>query len=174
MNAFFLTSNVNDDYCIQPEQDCSQLKSNTSYSSFSIGSVPCYVGIVSDALSCVACLTMLAIYIKWTDIRQNIAQSIVTFIAITDFLTAVGYLTGSFNLLTYVFSDHQPDKHGCDVFTTVCEIQSYVVTYSTMSSYSWTIILALHFYMTIAQEKPNFTKRLLPFYHLIAWEFQYW
>ena len=160
---------TNDDYCVQPEQDCSHIQSNLSYSSFSVGPVPCYVGIVSDTLSCVACVTMLAIYITWTEIRQNIAQAIVTFIAIADFLTAAGYLTSSFNLLVYVFTDRQPDRHGCDVFTTMCEIQSYVVTYGTMSSFFWTIILAFHFYMTIAQERPNFTKRLLPFYHLIAW-----
>ncbi|XP_064383924.1 G-protein coupled receptor 157-like isoform X2 [Halichondria panicea] len=167
MEELFEASNV--DYCVQPEQDCSHVQSNNSYSSFSVGPVPCYLSIVSDTLSCIACVTMLAIYITWADIRQNIAQAIVTFIAIADFLTAAGYLTGSFNLLTHVFTDRRPDRRGCDVFTTVCEVQSYIVTYATMSSYFWTIILAFHFYMTIAQERPNFTKRLLPFYHLIAW-----
>ena len=113
---------------------------------------------------------MLAIYLTWVEIRQNIAQTIVTFIAIADFLTAAGYLTSSFNLLIYVFTDRPPDRQGCDMFTTMCEeVQSYVVTYATMSSFFWTIILAFHFYMTIAQERPNFTKRLLPLYHLIAW-----
>ena len=168
MDPLFLS--VDDNYCVQPEQDCSSIHpQNQSFSTFSVGPVPCYVGITSDLLSCIASVVMVIIYTAWADIRQNVAQSIVAFIAIADFFTAAGYMTGDFNLLAFVFSGHGPDQQGCGVFITVCEIQSYIVTTATMSSYFWTIILALHFYMTIAQGRTNFSKRLMPIYHTISW-----
>ena len=162
-------NSADDSYCVQPEQDCSSTHlHNQSFSTFSVGPIPCYVGIISDFLSCIASVAMVAIYIAWADIRQNVAQSIVTFIAISDFFTAAGYMTGSFNLLAFVFSE-QLNNQGCGVFTTVCEIQSYVVTCATMSSYFWTIILALHFYMIIAHEQTKITKKLIPVCHLMGW-----
>ena len=73
-------------------QDCSgTCPHNQSFSSFSVGSIPCYVGIVSDFLSCIASVAMVVIYITWVDVRQNTAQSIVTFIAIADFFTPVSF-----------------------------------------------------------------------------------
>lgn len=167
MNSLLQTDR--DDYCIRPPQDCSHIASNLSYSTFSVGPAPCYVSIVSDVLSCIASLSMMGIYAAWADIRQNIAQSIITFIAIADFLTAGGYLAADVNLLAFVFSERNPGRQGCEIFTSTCEIQSYIITYATMSSYFWTIILALHFYVTFAQGRPTFTKKLIPLFHLIGW-----
>ena len=168
MESLFFSDNLEDSYCVQPEQDCSSTHPhNQSYSSFSVGPIPCYVGIVSDFLSCIASVAMVVIYITWVDVRQNTAQSIVTFIAIADFFTAAGYMTSSFNLLVY--SKQRSVDQGCEVFATLCEIQSYVVTCATMSSFFWTIILALHFFMTVTQERTDFTRKLIPVYHLIGW-----
>ncbi len=136
------------------------------YRSFSLGLVPCYVGFVSDSLSCVASVAMVLIYLAWKDIRKKGAQSIVTFIAIADFFTASAYLGGSVNMVTHY---NHTGRRECEVFRTVCEIESYVVTWATMSSYVWTVVLAFYFYLAIARNRARFAVRLMPLYHVLAW-----
>jgi len=164
---------VNDDsdYCVQPKQDCSLINSNVSYVAFSVGPIPCYIGIASNILSCIASVAIICVYMAWRDIRKNTAQAIVTFISIGDLFLAAGYLAGSVNLLVFMsYENHQSQlSANCDVFTNVCDIESFVVTCAIMSSYFWTIILALHFFLTIARERPDFSKTLMPFYHVFCW-----
>ena len=109
---------------------------------------------------------MLLIYIRWKDIRKLGAQSIVTFIAISDFFTASAYLAGSVNILVHrnVYSERS-----CEVFQTICEIESYIVTCATMSSYLWTLILAVYFYLAITYNSTQVATRLMPVYHVVGW-----
>ena len=157
-----------DFYCYEKVSICKN--SNSSLSEFVLGPVPCYVGIVSDALSCVASILIISLYFAWKDLRDNGAHSIITFIAISDFFTAFAYMIGSVNLLAYTYNHHlvKPSWHRCSIFKNICEIESYVVTWATMSSYFWTIILSLYFYFSIAHNR-NMTKRLMPLYHILAW-----
>ena len=154
------------DYCYEKVSVCK----NSSLSEFSLGPAPCYIGIISDSLSCVASILIISLYIAWKDLRDNGAQSIITFIAISDFLTAFGYMIGSINLLAYSYNDRlvKPDWGRCSIFKNVCEIENYVVTWATMSSYCWTIILSFYFYFSIAHNH-NMTKKLMPLYHILAW-----
>lgn len=104
--------------------------------------------------------------------RDNGAHSIITFIAISDFFIAFefGYMIGSINLLAYTYNDYlvKQNWNRCSVFKNICEIESCVVTWATMSSYFWTIILPFYFYLSIAHNR-NITKRLMPLYHVLSW-----
>ena len=134
--------------------------------SFTLGPIPCYVGIVSDSLSCVASVAMVLIYLSWKDIRKRGAQSIVTFIAIADFFTAASYLAGSVNILAHY------NKQNCkEEFATFCEIESYIMTLAGMSSYLWTVILAFYFFNITSSRRSNreAATKLMPVYHLVAW-----
>ena len=140
-----------------------------NYSSLILGKVPCYVGIVSTSLSCVASVVMVLIYLAWKDIRKRGAQSIITFIAIADFFTAFFYLAGCVNILTHY---NETDNKKCKVYETFCDIESYIITLAGMSSFLWTMILAFYFYMTTSQRNRsngNIALKLMPVYHLIAW-----
>lgn len=117
-----------------------------------------------------ASILIISLYIAWTELRDNGAHSIITFIAISDFFTAFGYMIGSINILAYTYNDYlvKPNWNRCSDFKNICEIESYVVTWATMSSYFWTIILSFYFYLSIAHNR-NMTKRLMPLYHVLAW-----
>ena len=156
-------------YCDRDVPDC-KIYENDSLSDLSLGPVPCYVGVVSDTVSCAASVLIILIYIAWKDLRDNGAQSIITFIAISDFFTAFGYMIGSINILAYPYNNHiaKPDWGRCNIYSNICEIESFVITCATMSSYFWTIILSFYFYFNIAHNH-NVTKRLMPLYHVIAW-----
>ena len=116
--------------------------------------------------SCVASVIMLLIYVRWRDIRKLGAQSIVTFIAISDFFTASSYLTGSVNILVH---HNVSNEHNCEVFRMICEIESFIVTCATMSSYLWTLILAVYFYLAISHNSTQVATRLMPAYHVVGW-----
>jgi len=150
----------------QEDQCPTVTKCDANFSSFSVGHIPLYIGVVSESLSCAASVIMVLIYIRWRDIRKLGAQSIVTFIAISDFFTASAYLTGSVNLLLH---QNVSSKYNCEVFQTVCEIESYIVTYATMSSYLWTLILAVYFYLAISHNSTQVATRLMPAYHVVGW-----
>ena len=155
-------------YCYEKVPVCK----NSSLSEFSLGPAPCYVGIVSNTLSCVASILIITLYIAWKDLRDNGAHSIITFIAVSDFFTAFGYMISSdINLLAYYYNHNlvKPDWGRCSIFRDICEIHSYVVTWATMSSYFWTIILSFYFYSSIAHGNKRTTKKLMPLYHILAW-----
>ena len=153
-------------YCYEKVPVCK----TPSLSEFGLGPAPCYVGIVSYTLSCLASILIIFLYIAWKDLRDNGAHSIITFIAISDFFTAFAYMIGSVNLLAYTYNRHllKPSWHHCSIFKIVCEIHSYIVTWGTVSSYIWTVILSFYFYFGIAYNH-NLMKKLMPLYHILAW-----
>ena len=56
----------------------------------------------------------------------------------------------------------------CARFTNVCEIQSFITTWATLSSFCWTTILALHF-LAWSYDRESNSARLLPLYNTLAW-----
>lgn len=147
--------------CLVVQEDCAE-----GYASFSLGHVPCYFGLASNSLSFVASIAMVAIYIAWKDLRKG-AQSIVTFIAIADFFTAAAYFAGCINIMLTSYNETSRSK--CRIFLTVCEIESYVMTCATMSSYLWTLILAFHLYLVVVKGSGNLANKLMPVYHVTGW-----
>lgn len=133
--------------------------------SFDIGMVPSYVSIASSTLSCLGSLLIVITYCLLKDMRSG-AQTVITLLAIADFFTAFGYIIGSSN---YIFNFTDQRRYDCVVFTDICEIQSFITTWSTMSSYCWTCILAFYFFLTLVYSNSSLASRLIPLYNLIAW-----
>ncbi len=133
--------------------------------SFDIGRVPSYVSLVSSSLSCLGSVLIVLAYVMLKDMRTG-AQAIVTLLAIADFFTAFGYIIGGVNFL-----GHFDVKSGsrCELFENLCTIQSFITTWSTMSSYSWTCILAFYFFLVIVRGRAHLAARLIPVYNVIAW-----
>ena len=57
----------------------------------------------------------------------------------------------------------------CALFTTFCEIQSFVTIWANMSSYCWTTILAFYFFLVIVYNKGQLAAKLIPVYNIIGW-----
>ena len=133
--------------------------------SFDIGRAPSYVSITSSSLSCLGSILIVVVYLVLKDVRTG-AQKVITLLAIADFLTAFGYIIGSANFLHHF---NVKSNERCEIFHTVCEIQSFVTTWSTMCSYAWNSILAFYFFVEIVYNRPQLAARLLPLYNVIAW-----
>lgn len=133
--------------------------------SLDIGRVPSYLSLASSSLSCLGSFLILLTYVLLRDMRTG-AQKVITLLAIADFFTAFGYIIGGANFLHH-FNVKTPAD--CRIFHTVCEIQSFVTTWSTMCSYLWTSILAFYFFLVLVFNKVTLAGRLIPLYNVIAW-----
>ena len=133
--------------------------------SFDLGKVPSYISITSSSFSCLGSLLILYAYFSLKDIRSG-AQKIITLLAVADFFTAFGYIIGSVNFLTHF---NHKDVKGCKVFHELCEVQSFITTWSTMCSYCWTCFLAFYFFLVLVFHKNKLAASLLPLYNVVAW-----
>ncbi len=138
----------------------------TNLESFDIGRAPSYVSLTSSSLSCMGSILIVLTYCLLKDMRSG-AQAIITLLAIADFFTAFGYIMGGVNFLIN-FKDKEVD-YDCSAFTSICEIQSFITTWSTMSSYCWNCILAFYFFLVVGYGNQKLANRLIPLYNIVAW-----
>lgn len=132
-----------------------------------IGLPPSYVAIVSSCFSCLGSLMILIAFVSFRDVRKGIAQRIITFLAIADLFSAVGYIFGSINFLIF-FNESDPNR--CKVFNWLCKAQAFLTTWSSMSSFVWTAILAFYFYLILVYLKRPFRSKFQQaVLHTLAW-----
>lgn len=145
--------------------------------SFSIGRAPSYVSLISSLFSCLGSILIFLAFLKLPEIRTG-AQKLITLLSIADFFTALGYFIAAINFLQHYqpLSRHhertnaESDSLGdCGAFASVCEIQSFITTTSSMCSFFWTTILAIYFHMVIVNKQTVFNKYVFIFSNLIAW-----
>jgi len=135
--------------------------------SFDIGYPPTIVSILSSFLSCLGSLLIFVVYGVLPKRMRTAVQKIITLLAVADLVTALGYLFAAGNYLSH-YNEHRAEK--CATFQVLCEIQSFVTTWSSLCSYTWTNILAIHFYLKIVQQQTQQRDaKLLPLYNVIAW-----
>ena len=155
------------DFSCPHTYDCQNIDTteNDTYVSFDIGRAPSYVAIASSTLSCLGSFLIFATFLLLKDMRTG-AQKIITFLAIADLISAAGYILGSINFLVHF---DQNNTQSCFVFDVLCRIQASITSWSSLSSFCWTLILAFYFYMVIVYNRKPLASRLLPLYHIIAW-----
>ena len=141
---------------------------------------------VSCSFSVIGCIAIFAMFIFGKP--RTLSRWILLFIAISDLLTAAGYVFGSTvymamfrnsdNTITPPAScskdsingnhtRHTPEAH--QLFCSLCVAQSFVTTASSMFSFFWTSILAFHLFLTVAMNKDRLSRRLMPVYHIVSW-----
>lgn len=131
-----------------------------------IGRIPTYFSIASCSLSCSGSLLIFVAYFALKGIR-NVAQKIITLLALADFFTATGYLLADWNYLKYTVTRSQ----SCQIFSAVCEVQSFVTSWSSICSFGWTCALALHLYLLLSARKQFSLSNFLVWENLVIWIF---
>ncbi len=129
-----------------------------------------YLSLASCSLSVLGSLLIVFSYWRWREMRTG-SRSILTFLAIADFFTAAGYIIAGSN---YKYYYGQPEASvECVRFQQICEMQSFITTWSSMSSFAWTAYLAIYLYLTIVRGRTQLANRMTPFVHVVAWLFPY-
>ena len=141
-----------------------------NFVSFSIGPLPSYVSLVSSFLSCLGSLLILLAFLTLPEIRTG-AQKLITLLSIADFFTAFGYFIAAINFLThYDAHPREGENVKCGSFSIVCEVQSFITTTSSLSSFLWTMLLAVYFHMVIVNKQTVLLeKKPFAVFNLVAW-----
>lgn len=163
LTAITLMSNSSNGTCPVEVKNCTMYGDDRV--SYDIGVGPTYVAIVSSVFSCLGSILIVFAFIAFKDIRSGLAQRIVTALAVADFVSAAGYIVGSINFLVYF------DHASCPYFIGICRGQAFVTSWSSMSSFAWTAILAIYFYIVLAfrRRRPFHSKLQEALLHLFAW-----
>lgn len=128
-----------------------------------------YIAIASCVASIFGCLLIILTYIIWKDLR-TMARAILFFLAIADFITAVGYIFGSVVYLHYwVTQDGPRNGSETETYKWLCRFQSYVTTVGPVSSFLWTMHLAIYLFITIVLAKTELARKMFIFFHITAW-----
>ena len=134
----------------------------------SFGMVPVYFSLCSCIASMIGSILMIIPYILWKDIRSGL-RTIVTYLAIADFFTAFGYTIASFNYIRYEKEKMDDFPKACQTFSTICQIQAYISSWASLSSFWWTAILACYLYSIITKGNANALNKCFPFFHVLVW-----
>ena len=151
-------------YCPNVNRTC-----QNGTQSFYYGKSPAIAAIVSCSLSILGSFITILPYILWKDTRTGIRR-IITFLAVADFFTACSYIMGNINY--YVFHSKRLEignNHACIHFDEICQIQSYISSWASYSSFWWTSILALYLYWTVVKGDIKRGEKYFPLYHVLSW-----
>lgn len=159
-NASFSMSRS--DFCSlnsNSSSNCSEL----NFVHIDIGIAPSYVAILSCFFSCLGSILIILTYFLLKDLRTG-SQKIITMLALADLISAVGYILGSSN---YIY--HYQSTSGCDTFNKLCRAQAFVTSWSSLVSFSWTVILAFYFFLIIVFKRVQVVSKLMLVYTVLAW-----
>ncbi len=120
-----------------------------------------YTTMVSSAASVVGSCLIIISYIIWSDLRTT-ARAILVFLAISDLLTALGYLFASILFLTH-------KNEGYDIPPPLCTFQSFITTAFSISSFLWTANLAVFLFVSITLNRVRIAKKMMFLFHAVAW-----
>lgn len=111
------------------------------------------VSSVTSGLSILGAIFIFLTYFTWKEIRTS-SRRILVYISIADFFTALGNL---FSVL------HKEEG------ITLCKVQSFVTTTSSLWSFFWTTFMAVFLFFTVARRQPALAEKLLCGFHIFAW-----
>ena len=146
---------------------------NQPYVSFDIGTYPSYVSLISSILACAGSLLLVGVYVAFKDLRKSVAQNIITQLALADFVNAVGIIISAVDFLTHFNSKERDGSKACQVFETVCVLQSYITQWAGVTSYTWTSLLAVFLtlrYTCTDRATSKFAKSM-PLLTVFSWTF---
>ena len=100
-------------------------------------------------------------YWMFPELRTS-GRKLLVFLSIADFLTAFGNIMG---ISWYIFKDDMTETSG-DI---LCKFHASLTIFSSISSFLWTGVIAVHLYLCIVQGKTKLAKTLIFYFHMLCW-----
>eukprot|EP00118_Oscarella_pearsei_P014788 m.129261 g.129261 ORF g.129261 m.129261 type:complete len:355 (+) comp37975_c0_seq5:46-1110(+) len=111
--------------------------------------------LVVGSLSLLGAFTIVMTYVLFRDLRGT-ARLLLVFLSLTDIMTTAANVAGI---------AMRPNET-----TTGCQVQAGFAVYGTISSYLWTMFIAIYLYINVTYEKLKLNRRLIYFvFHPLAW-----
>ena len=110
-------------------------------------------------LSMIGSVTIIATFILWKEIRTT-SRKILLFLSVSDFLIAASNLFG-----ILIESQHRSKI----LANKICKAQSFFTNSVSVSSFMWTLTLAIYLYLAIVKNNQRLGRNLLPIFHITNW-----
>ena len=135
--------------------------------------LPAYAALVSSSLSLIGAVLNMIAYCAFKDLRKGTAQTIIAVLAVADLLLALSNILGASIQLVYGsttnFHIDLLSEKDCHNFDILCQIQAFVGSWMLGSSFIWTSVLALHFFLVTVCTFSIWPHKLMPLYNIVAW-----
>ena len=110
-------------------------------------------------------------YCAFRDLRKGTAQTIIAVLAIADFVLALSIIFGASIQLANITNstDNLVIERDCYNFDTLCQVQAFVGMWMLGSTFTWTSLLTLHFFLVTVCTRSTWPHKLMPLYNIVAW-----
>jgi len=117
-----------------------------------------YWAIIS--ISCLSLIGAALIMGSWLFAScRSPTRKLVVFLSITDFFSAICYLTAVILIKQY--------QNHADTIKLVCQVIAPINIFFTCSSFFWTACIAIHLYLSVTMGRNSLEK--IKYYHIISW-----
>ena len=116
---------------------------------------------ITSVLSIIGCCIVISTYIFYPVLRTS-GRLLLVYLSIADLLTAVGNLMG---ITWYVIHDTLNSQQD----SILCQTHSALTIFSSIASFFWTIVIAVHLYICIVMCDSNKADRLKWPFHMMSW-----
>ena len=103
---------------------------------------------------------IIVTYVAFPDLQTS-GRRLLVYLSIADFFTALGNL---FGILWYILKDEMPVTVGHNF----CQFHAVLTICSSISSFLWTVVIAVHLYLCIVKGSKQTALCLFPYFHLIC------
>lgn len=123
------------------------------------------ITIVTSVFSLVGATLIFVSHCLVSELRRYESRKLLLFLTVADFLTAVGNLLGALRYFWFQPPTHLDVDRPSD---NLCLVQSFITTFSSMSSFFWTLVIAFHL-LAIVKWQSRGSSKLSFLYHVICW-----
>lgn len=126
-----------------------------------LGRIYFYLTAIMSVLSMAGSVLIVITYRQFKELRTT-GRQLLVFLSLVDFLTAFGNFMG---IMWYIRRDYM-DARTSDI---LCNVHASLTFFSSVSSFLWTVAMAIHLYFCIVRLDSITADRLVPYFHMACW-----
>ena len=106
-------------------------------------------------------------YVAFRDLRTTARQLLVN-LSIADIIVAASHFVGLFHFQQFIpyYSPHNSTVPNTD---TLCKVQAAFTMFGSLSSFLWTMAIAVYMFVIIVLKKPEAARKLVFFFYPLCW-----
>ena len=116
---------------------------------------------ITCLLSILGASLIILTYVAFRDLRTTARQLLVN-LSVADIIVAASHFVGLLtNYDRFLYSNLTTDAW--------CSVQAAITMYGTISSFLWTIAVALYMFTVIVLKRPDIARKMVPVHYLVCW-----
>ena len=126
-----------------------------------LGRIYFYLTAIMSILSMMGSVVIVLTYWRFTELRTR-GRQLLVFLSLAEFVTAFGNFLG---IMWYTRRDSLSDMSS----HILCDFHAALTFFSSVSSFLWTVAMAVHLYVSIVRMDAPMADRMVPVFHVVCW-----